>query len=147
MTKTRNIKALETAAFQTEIELALGWADETLTLKTLASELGSTVSRVRYHVGKLSQSGRVELSKDGFGRVLVSLPGPVDLTEEAVEDHGRIVRVFDGKDMGPASALQVARAERRAAKLGRAEITIVLQGFQCWIEPPFHEVGSPVEAA
>jgi hypothetical protein len=128
-----------TDCFRTELELTLGWETESVTLKTLASAMGAGVDRVRYHVLALAKAGRVVLSKDSAGRVLVALPAPLRRV-----DHGTVRRCLNGAAVCAATDWHVERAQRSARRemaprSGAPEPglgVIYVDGLRCWVEPP-----------
>ncbi len=126
---------LPSQAFRHELTLALGWCRQPVTLRALAEMVNATVAKVRYHVERMG--GRLTISKDSCGRVVVALTPPP-------ADHGTLVRCHDGAVVGAATALHVERSRRSAARELRPRSgapepglgVIVVGGFRCWIEPP-----------
>lgn len=130
--------AYRTAAFRTELELALGWYEEGATLRELAADVGATVDRVRYHVQALEQENRVVLEKDRFGRIVVLLG------HREGGRYGLVRRLSDGKILREATHLDQVYAERarrrettnpKFAHRGGLGV-ICVWGFMAWVEPP-----------
>jgi hypothetical protein len=131
-----------TATFRTELELCLGWESSPVTLRQLADAVGATVSRVRYHVTAMAGAGRLVVSRDAAGRVIVSLP-------PHPASYGLVRRILDGAVICPASPRLISRSHAAAARelLPRSGApepglgVIVVGGHRCWIEPPFALAG------
>lgn len=132
------IASAESELFRGELALVLGWESGPVTIRSLADSVGATADRVRYHVREMERGGRVVVTRDAHGRLLVALPAP------AVE-YGTLIRCHDGRPVGPAGARHVERSRRAAARELRPRSgapepglgVIVVGGFRCWIEPPF----------
>lgn len=68
-----------TGLFRENIMFALEWElTGAVTLKALAAHLGATIPRVRYHALALVAQGSLQRGNDPYGRVLVSIPQPLD---------------------------------------------------------------------
>lgn len=141
----------DTAAFRTELCLALGWLPDPARLRDLADATGATVDRVRYHVAQMAANGLITTSKDQHGRVVVSLPVTLP-AEVQTTAHGIVRRLRDDGEVRPACAILAARAARASRReLGatppavcppqlRGLGVIVVGGFRCYVEPPVDAV-------